>query len=436
MAGIVQNISLSYFMYDIANYLGEGTTVYTNLRPGGAVRGFGNPQGTFPREVMLNIIAKELKMDPIILRMKNAAMKGARIPGSEQIVSSSALKDCVEAALKIKDDIDQKEREIDKNGKFQTGWGVAFATHPSGSGTLADASGAIILVNSDGSVNLYTGSADIGQGSSTVLGQIVAEGLGIPLEDVNIVSADTDRVPYETGTFASSQAYRAGNAVLTAVKNIIEKIRISLAHMHDVSIDDIFFTERQFKIKKNNSVIGYSLREAINSLNEKLGYQIFTGNAEYKPKDSPLSFVVCLAKVRVNKNSNNVHIRHIIQAVDIGQPLNRDIVEGQIHGGISMAVGYTMSEQIQVDKLTNKVITADLLQYNAPLIFDMPEIHTHIVDCFEPSGPFGAKSVGELPVSPVAPAIANAIYSATGTIVSKLPITYMFMPQGSNRLDD
>ncbi len=434
VAGIVVTIGLVFTNYNVPNFLGEGYGVYTNHIPGGAVRGFGNPQATFAREVFFEKIAKHLNIDPVEFRLKNHVRTGDKIPGSEKAVLSCAMEKCLKESERIKKEIDEKETKLEhfKNPNVKEAWGVVFGCHPAGAGTKADAAGAVILINSDGTVSLLTGSADIGQGSETILSQIAAEGLGLKLEDVTIIAADTEITPYETGTVASSQAYRAGNAVLLAVKDAIEKVKEKIAKLYKVTMEMVSYKDGLYFIELVDRVEELNIKEAMDKITYEFGYEIITGTSSYKPDDDPLSFVVCWAKVAVDTRTNSVHLKHIIQTVDVGQPINTDVVEGQVQGGVSMGVGYAMTEQIEIDKITKKIFSSDLLHYNAPLSLDMPEIHTFIVKSYESTGPFGAKSVGELPTPPVAPAIANAIYNATGNFVKEIPITHTYYPKGFN----
>ncbi|MFA5585005.1 MAG: molybdopterin cofactor-binding domain-containing protein [Saccharofermentanales bacterium] len=433
VAGIVVNISLAFTNYKIPHFLGRGYAIYTNHVPGGAMRGFGNPQATFAREVMFEKIAKALQLDPVDFRRKNHVNSGDKIPGSEKTVFSCAMEECIVEAEQIRKNIDlganQKKPE---SNHIKEAWGVAFGCHPSGAGTIADASGCLIMINSDGTVSLLTGSADIGQGSETILSQIAAEGLGIDLNDITIIAADTEITPYETGTVASSQAYRAGNAVTQAVEDCIHKTKERLARLYSVDGKEIGFAKGRFTLNSGRKNFDMDLKEVMEMLTLKTGYEIITGSSNYKPADDPLSFVVCWAKVAVDERAKSVQVKHIIQAVDVGQPINPDVVEGQIHGGISMGLGYALTEEIEIDRITKKVLSSDLLHYNTPLALDMPAIHTHIVTSYESTGPFGAKSVGELPTPPVAPAIVNAIYNATGTYMTAIPITHTYYPKGSN----
>jgi CO/xanthine dehydrogenase Mo-binding subunit len=284
-------------------------------------------------------------------------------------------------------------------------------------------SSAAILVNDDGSANLLTGSADMGQGSETALSQIVAEVLGIELNDVTVTSADTLYTPFEMGSFASSQAYVAGNAVYAAAEDVVENVKTALMKYYKIGPETIVWKDGLFKIATPEEKISSSFKEAIAKITFIENGTIIIGRSSFMAEHSPPPFAVCWAKVAFDKLTRSIKIQHIIQVVDVGKPLNPDIVTGQIEGGIMMGLGYALMEQVAIDKRASKPSTNDLLAYRIPSSMDMPEIHTHIATSFEPTGPFGAKSVGEMTTVPVAPAIVNAVAAASGDDISSLPLT-------------
>jgi len=287
-------------------------------------------------------------------------------------------------------------------------------------------SSAVILVNDDGSANLLSGSADMGQGSETALSQIVAEVLGIELSDVTVTAADTLYTPYETGSFASSQAYVAGNAVYAAAEDIIEKVKTALAKFYEAEADQVEWNDGLFRLLAHGEKIRLTFKEAISKITFNETGTVVIGRSSFKAQNSPPPFALCWAKVAFDKLTQSIEVRHIIQAVDVGTALNPDIVTGQIEGGIMMGLGYALMEQIEIDKRASKPSTNDLLTYKIPSIMDLPEIHTHIATSFEPTGPLGAKSVGEMTTIPVAPAIVNAVVAASGHDISSLPLTKFY----------
>ena len=424
------------FQYRIPHYLYEGYGVYTNAPVAGAMRGYGNPQLTFARERMMDEIARELGLDPIRFRMMNHLEVGETIPAHTFPLRSCAIRECVDGGEEIRKRIEEEESVPKRKEERTEAWGVAFSCHTSGPSNNDGMSSCVILVNDDGSVNLCTGSADIGQGCETTFSQIVAEELGIDLGAVTVTAADTLHVPYDTGTFASGQIYVGGNAVRQAAREIKERIRVILADHYSTDSEQVRCEKGQFKVTPERgawflSPFGRPLpRSALARRAPTL-----IGRSSFKAVESPLPFAVCWAKVALDQVSKTVEVRHIIEAVDVGTAINPEIVRGQVEGGIGMGLGFAIMEQIEFDRKAERPSSSDLLHYKIPTALDMPHIHVYIAEgSGEPTGPFGAKSVGELPAVPVAAAIANAVAKAAGEPVNVLPLMKDFVFKGPQRL--
>lgn len=418
--------------YRIPHYEFRGHCVYTNGPVSGAVRGYGNPQLTFARETMMDTIARKLGMDPVAFRMKNHVKTGDHLPGVPYPLLSCAVDSCVEKGETLRRAIDEEDRKNSlwegKSSQEKEAWGVAFCCHTSGPSSREGMSASIILINDDGSANLLIGSADIGQGSETILAQMAAEGLGIRLEEVSVTAADTGTTPYDTGTFASSQTYVSGNAVSLAVEDVRSKVMQGLAENMNLPEKAIAFQEGYFVVSQSGETLKLSLKEAVKRITFGAKGGIITGSSSYKAQEAPPPFAVCWAKVAVDQKTSSLRLMHIIEAVDVGNPINPEMVKAQVHGGVSMGIGYALMEEIQVDGQSQKVISSDLLHYQVPLAMDMPPVHVCLAESWEPSGPFGAKSVGELATVPVAAAIANAVAHATGETMVKIPLSGRFRP--------
>jgi xanthine dehydrogenase molybdenum-binding subunit len=414
--------------YRLPHYRYEGYCVYTDYPVAGAMRGYGNPQLSFAREVLLDRAAKQLNMDPVEIRMKNRILPGDTVPGSPLVLQSCAIKACIEAGEAIRNRIDLEitaDSET-RDEEIVERWGMALAMHTSGASNNTGMSSAVIMIHDDGSATLLTGSADMGQGSETALSQIVAEVLGLELADVKVTAADTLHTPYETGSFASSQAYVAGHAVNEAAKDVIDRTGVSLAVKYGMDVDLIVFENHRFCFDKGGKTISLSFKEAISDVHFGETGTVITGRASFKASHSAPPFSACWAKVAYDRLTNSICVRHVIEVADVGTPINRDIVIGQIEGGIAMGLGYALMEDLEMDGRVSKPVTNDLLSCKVPSAMDMPEIHTHIVESYEPSGPLGVKSVGEMTVIPVAPAIVNAVVAATGEDISRLPLSRYF----------
>jgi CO/xanthine dehydrogenase Mo-binding subunit len=422
--------------YNVPNYHFEGYCVLSNSPVGGAVRGYGNPQINFGREVMMDRIAKELGMDPVKIRLMNHVAVGDKFPGWKDPIESCSIEDCVNGVMEIKENIDINE-SIPEDENIVEAWGLAFGCHTSGPSNKTGMSSAIIMANNDGTVNLMIGSADIGQGSETTLSQVAAEGLGIDFSDVRVKAADTLNTPYDTGTFASSQMFVCGNAVKKAADNLVENSKKAISAKYRVPEDSISFDSAiGFKFVTEGNEKSLNFKEVIEEISYDAAGMILIGSSSYKAEAAPPPFSVCMAKIALNKLTDEIRVKHFIQGVDVGTAVNPVIVEGQIEGGIHMGLGYALMEQIEINNMVKKPMSSDLLHYKAPLTEDMPQTYTYIAKGYEPKGPLGAKSVGELSTVAVASAIANAVANATGDKVSELPLSNKYTLGGSRSDQD
>lgn len=411
------------FQYRVPNYLFHGYTVATNGPVAGAFRGYGNAQLTFGRELMMSRIARQMHLDPIEFRLQNHVKAGEKFPAAAAAVTSCAIEKCAIRCREIQAEIDALEG-LTENEDICQAWGVAFSCHGSGPSSKEGMSAALLLANDDGSIHLMTGSADIGQGSETMLMQIAAESLGIPLSSIRISAADTDKTPYDTGTFGSSQTYVSGNAVASACEDLIRKLIQALS----VSFADteVSFTEKKtFLIPSEKKEL--SLQEAVRHCAFGMKGMVLMGSSSYKAQESPNPFAVCMVKAEYEKKTNSITLKHVIEAVDVGTAINPLTVKGQIEGGICQGIGYALTESLEYNKKAGKTNSSDLLSYRIPLLGDMPEIHAEIVESYEPTGPHGAKSVGELCTVPVAPAIVDAVSQASKKKINRIPLSEFFL---------
>lgn len=406
--------------YDIPHYRYRGHCVYTNNLPAGAMRGYGNPQLTFAREMLIDRLARELDMDPIELRLKNHLKAGDLVPGTATVVTSCAIQECVEEAIQIRKEIDAKHTD-------SACWGTAFCMHTSGPSNKSGLSSASIYVNHDGSVQLNIGSADIGQGCETALSQVAAEVLGIPLSHVNVHAADTRSTPYDTGTFASSQMFVGGNAVLKAAKNTLESMTDALAKTKKIPREDIRFESGVFTLPDSELSFGEAARMVLFG---GIGGVVF-GEGVYKAEEAPPVFAVCMVRARRDALTGVITVTDIIETVDVGTVINRNIVKGQIEGGVVQGLGYGWMEQCETDRRVKKNYTSDALFYKIPTAADIPNLHAESVPSFDPHGPLGAKSIGELTLVPVSAAMAVCAERLTGKTVNRLPMSRQFLFKAS-----
>ena len=313
------------------------------------------------------------------------------------------------------------------------GRGLACMWYPIGFTVAANPSAAIVKVNEDGTVTLLTGTVETGQGSLTVLAQIAAEELGVATDDVHVVSADTDTTPMDTGAIASRTTYVTGNAIRLAAANAKAILFEVAAPMLGVKPEQLEARDRKIQVQ------GYPQRhlgigEVANHAQVRMG-QPPLGSASWNPPTVPLDpetgqgkpfstyvYATQIAEVEVDDETGEVAVLRIVASHDCGTPINPMLVEGQVEGGISMGVGFALQEEILFDA-AGRQVNPNLTNYIMPTTLDMPEIEVNIVQSYDPTGPFGAKGVGEPTSVPTAAAIANAIYDAVGVRVTSLPMT-------------
>ena len=401
--------------YSIKNYKFTGYSVYTNLPPAGALRGYGNPQFTFARENHFDEIAEKLGVDSIEFRLKNHIKTGEAIPGLNWKVESCGIEECVHKATEVKNKIKIKETPDNLRG-----WGASFCLHGSGIAERDVASG-LVIINDDGSVNVITGAVEIGQGSNLTLRQIVASELGLTdLSMINIYSSDTAYTPYDTGAFGSRQLYMDGKALQMAAKDA--KINLFKKAGEILGIDhESLVSEDGFIHNKDNGEKIASFSDFVKDISFKNGAQNIIGTATFKPYSSPPPFAFSWAYVDVNPKTGEIKVPHIIISIDVGKAINPRIVKGQIVGGALMGMAYAISEEIDFSNEKGLPLNSGFMSYGFPVINEDVNIVANIVESGEPTGPFGAKSVGEISLIPVAAAIANGFYQATGIRLKDIP---------------
>jgi len=419
--------------------------VYTNTPPAGAFRGYGVPQGYFPLDRHIEKIARAMGFDPIEFRLKNAIRAGEYHPFSTawnegreprpEIIQTVGLEQCVvqgRAAI----DWDAKfgneawrffeERGKRKEGKLRKGIGVAMVMQGTAIPYL-DMGAASIKMNDDGSFNLLVGATDLGTGSDTVLAQMAAEVLGVPIDDIICYSSDTDFTPFDKGAYASSTTYISGTAATNAAKIVAEKIKERAARMlNELNVERLNVQPADIKLSNRLAIApdgrSVSLAEvALDSLHRNNQEQIM-GVASYVSPVSPPPFAAQFAEVTVDTETGMVVVNKLVMAVDSGTIINPATASGQIEGGMTQALGYAVCEEMRYD---DKGVARER-DFDAYHIFradEMPELQTIFVETYEPSHPFGAKAVAEIPMDGVAPAVGNAILDAVGVNVDSNPMT-------------
>lgn len=415
--------------YRLENLLFEGFHVYTNKPVGGAMRGHGIPQVRFAVETELDRIAEKMGFDPLELRLKNAFHAGEPHP-AKLLVQSCGFSDTL---LKAAEGIGWKE----KRGKlpFGRGVGLAGASFPSGVSNMSHiSSGAVVKIERDGSVTLLTGAADIGQGAETVISQIAAEELGVPLEDIRITAADTEITPLDPGTFGSGVTLRAGNAARMAACEAREKLFEAVAEKMEADVKDLESGNGRIYIK-DHPEIGMSFQEAIKVYQYSDRPMPVIGRGSYSPPAkepttllredgnfSPAySFMTQAAEVEVDTKTGRIKVLRVVAAHDCGRAINPMLVEGQLDGSVVGGMGQALYEDVLTEK--GQVLNPSFLDYGIPTSMEAPSITSLEVETDDPEGPFGAKESGEGTQLAPAPAIINAIYDAIGIRFKTLPVT-------------
>ena len=415
--------------YRLENLLFEGYHVYTNKPVGGAMRGHGIPQVRFAVEAQLDRIAEKMGIDPLELRLKNAFQAGEPHP-AKLLVQSCGFSDTLKKAA-------EGIGWTEKRGKlpFGRGVGLAGASFPSGVSNMSHiSSGAIVKIERDGAITLLTGAADIGQGAETVISQIAAEELGVPLEDIRITAADTELTPLDPGTFGSGVTLRAGNAAKIAAQAAKEKLFEAVAEKMEVSAQELEAKNRRIYVK-NDPERGMSLQEAIKFYQYSDRPMPIIGRGSYYPPAkepttllkedgnfSPAySFMTQAAEVEVDTRTGKIKVLKMVASHDCGRAINPMLVEGQLEGSVVGGMGQALYEEVITEK--GQVLNPSFLDYGIPTVMEIPSISSVEVETNDPEGPFGAKESGEGTQLAPAPAIINAIYDAIGVRFKSLPVT-------------
>jgi CO/xanthine dehydrogenase Mo-binding subunit len=394
--------------YDIDNVAIDSYSLYTNLTPAGALRGFGIPQLVWAYESHTDMMARALNLDAVEFRRKNILRDG------RPQATGTPMKDAaIEAVL------DRVALRMNWNGPFERGSGLVKRGRGIAIGFKASISPttsiAIVNVNADGSVTLYCSTVDMGQGSDTANAQLVAEVLNIPAESIKVVHPDTDVTPYDMATLGSRSLYHMGNAVRLAAEDAKAKLaalakEVGVPEGANVPIADLFV--KKYKMQAGN-VIGTG---------SYIPNYVPPDANGLTPEATPFWMVGGAGcEVEVDTETGHVTVTKLVNVVDVGNPVNPKIVESQISGAAVMQYGFTMQEKIELDG--GQITNASFADYKIPSILDIPPMQNEAVEANQGSGPFGAKGVGESGTFAVSPAIANAIEDACGVRLTELPLT-------------
>ena len=397
------------FAYDV---------VYTNHQSAGAYRGYGATQGIFAVESIVNELAAKLDMDPTVLRDINMVKEGMIMPAYYgEPANACALDKCMQHCRELFGWEEKFPVRDMGNGKVRTA-GVAMAMQGSCISNV-DVGSATVKLGEDGTYNLIIGAADMGTGCDTILAQMVAECMDCDVDDVAVFGADTDASPYDSGSYASSTTYITGKAVEKACTDLKKTIRSIAAEMLECSREEVVFESDRVRSVATGRTV--SLQDI--AYKAQLGNtQAAEATATHSSPISPPPFMVGMVEIELDKLTGQVTVLDYAAVVDCGIPINPALARIQAEGGLVQGIGHTLLENVTYNE-NGRPVESSFLQYKLPTRLDMGRLRVEFEHSYEPTGPFGAKSIGEIVINTPAPAIAHAIYRATGVWHSELPIT-------------
>ena len=397
----------------------HGHAVYTNKMPAGALRGYGATQGTFALESAVNQLAARLSMDPAELRLKNLIKEGETcLVYQGKVLNSSTLDRCIAKGKELIGWNDKYPRRELPNGKVRS---VGMAVTMQGSGIAGiDTASIEIRLSDAGEYTLLTGSTDMGTGSDTVLAQIAAEVLQTSPDNIVVHAADTDVSPYDPGSYASSTAYVTGMAALQAAEDLKQQIIEQTAKLLTVTPAEIEFDGQVLRTTDGSQSMTLAKLAELQVLGA--GKRQLVGNATCGSPISPPPFIAGFVEVEVDPATGVVELLDFVAVVDCGTVLNANLARIQTEGGIAQGIGMAMYEDVRYS-CRGKMQTDNFMQYKIPCRKDVGKITVAFEASYEPTGPFGAKSIGEVVINTPPPAIAHAVYNAVGAKVTRLPIT-------------
>ena len=413
-----------------ASYDGDAWSVYTNIATGGAMRGYGIPQQAFALECHLDDIALTLGMDPLKLRKINC-MKLGYTAGTGVTCHSTGLEECIDRGRDFIGWDEKRKRYSKQAGPLRRGVGMAIFCYKTGVYPISlETASARMVLNQDGSAQVVMGATEIGQGADTVFCQMAAKTSGIRPEDIRIVSTqDTDTAPFDTGAYASRQTYVSGMALKKTAETFKGRIlhyASRLLHRKAEELDLSGSVIVEMPGGKALLPLSELAMEAFYSLTDA---EHITAEESIHCKDNTFAFGACFAEVEVDIPVGKVRILSIISVLDSGKIINPATAAGQVHGGMSMSLGYALGEELRYDAQA-RPLNGNFLDYKLPTSLDTPDLHLGFVETDDPTGPYGNKSLGENPTISPAPAIRNAVLHATSVAFDRLPLNPQRLVEG------
>ena len=415
--GLTGHKSIPLYTGSLEAFKFTADVVYTNMQPSGAYRGFGATQGQFAVETAVNELAEMLRRDPIGLREQNMLREGMIMPAYfNEVANACALDRCLDRCRQMFDwEAKYPVRDMG-NGKVRAA-GVGMSMQGSGIAGI-DSGSVTVRLNDDGTYMLVIGAADMGTGCDTILAQMVAEHMECSVDDVSVFGADTDASPYDSGSYASSTTYVTGMAVEKACAQLKERFCAIAAEILGCAADELAF--------EGGCVVRESTGETVSlpAIAEKSqcnSCQLAEATAMHSSPVSPPPFMVGMAEIELDRETGMVEVLNFAAVVDCGIPINPALARIQVEGGIVQGIGHTLMEDVTRTP-KGAIRESSLFTYRLPTRLDVGQIDVEFEHSYEPTGPFGAKSIGEIVINTPAPAIAHAIYRATGVWHRELPI--------------
>ncbi|MDR2370113.1 MAG: xanthine dehydrogenase molybdenum-binding subunit XdhA [Treponema sp.] len=400
-------------------------TVYTNTATAGAMRGYGTPQAIFAMESHMEDIAAKLNMDPLELRFLNVMPVGWEDPFTKNVNYFDSFRQCVEKGKEYIKWDEKRGRYKNQSGPLRRGVGMSLFWYNTAVWPISiEVSSCRMILNQDGSVQVQLGETEIGQGADTVFTQMTADVLGVPWRQVHVISTqDTDITPFGTGAYGSRQTYVGGAAIKKTALMLREKILRHAGEYTGVGVDGLDVVDGAIVLAADGrKLIGLS-ELAVEALYSQEHSEHMTAETTAQVKSNAFSFGCSFAEVEVDIPLAKVKLLNLVNCHDCGRLINPQTAAGQVHGGMSMAIGFGMYEQLLYDPKTGKLLNGNLLDYKLPTILDHPHLETAFIENAEPTSAFGTKALGEPPTVPCAPAIRNAVFNASGVLVNKIPLT-------------
>lgn len=402
----------------------DAYTVFTNRPVAGAMRGYGIPQAMFAYESHTEEVARLLGMQPIEFRLKNLMQKGYKDDFSKNVNYYDSFRQCIEKGKEYMD-YDRKIKEYEnQSGEIRKGIGMAVFWYNTGVWPISlESSSSRMVLNQDGSIQLQLGETEIGQGADTVFTQMAADAIGVAAENIHITSCqDTDISPFGTGAYASRQTYAGGFSIVKTAAALKKKI---LEHAYELCRipPDLLEIRDSMIIRRTDQEALISLGELATTVLYSLNHsEHISAEETAQIKSNAYSFGCCFAEVEVDIGFCRAKLKKIINVHDCGRLINPQLAQAQVEGGMSMGIGYALSEIQLIDEKTGRILNNNFLDYKLSTPMDHPDLKAEFVENPEPTSPFGTKALGEPPVCPVAPAVRNAIMQATGVAINDLPL--------------